>query len=700
MTPPIPTELRAFQKRSREVSALGLVLQGVDRALSGNMGLRVKVVENGRSAPAWTDGKTISLNKARVLEVFEKNDLHKAILTFKGTNYHELAHVLFTPRDGDEITAWIKKNRYQYKWAWNALEDQRIETLYTALYPPTTPYFLNSTYTWLLDDCFDQDNFYRVWSLLGGRKYVQGPVRDAARAAFAAHYGEAVTARVDEVVDEYVTLPLPGRSQRAIELVKEFHELLRGTDQSDYLEEHGCGSTDDGTAEEGEVDGEKAVEAAAREMDRQDREKAQKAKDKAQKDSQKEGEGDEDEGQGGSDSAYPEDIQDDDGGGWGDEDWDEDDQEDGSGSAGGDEDGEEGEDEQDGSGSGSGDSEDEDDEADGGADSGDDDGEDDSAGETPNDGETGNAAGENGHTEPKTADNLSEDLRDAVTDALADVLTDENLQNDIDRTVDAFKSQADGKTGDEGLAQYNNYAEVEARPESIAAVTKITTELKKLRTDMEPRWQKERLSGRLNVGGIIRNRADSTFMEIFEEWDEGSVDQATTEVVILIDLSISMDDVLPMCSEALWVLKKSFDNADIRTTVLGFSDGNTVLYKGGEKLRGVQLRQFRTWSGTDPRDSMLYAHRVLLQSDATNKVLITITDGVWTGRKDDGADPENVVRAVRQAGGTTLLFGVNGHRTTTNTHGFEQCADLTYIGDMVKIVHGLVRGIQERAATR
>jgi hypothetical protein len=597
---------------------------------------------------------------------------------------------------------WIKKNRYQYKWAWNALEDQRIETLYTALYPPTTPYFLNSTYTWLLDDAFDSDNFYRVWSLLGGRKYVQGPVRDAARAAFAAHYSDDVADQLDAVVDEYVTLPLPGRAARAIELVKKFHELLRGTDQANYLEEHGCESTAEGVAEEGEVDGEKVVEAASREMDRQDREKAQKSKEKAQKDNQEQGdEEDGDEGAGGSDSSYPEDIKEsDDSDGWGDEDDDfDEDAEDGSGGAG-EEEGEDEGDDTDGNGSGSGDEEDGDEEegqADGGKDQ---DGDDGSDSETPNDSETGDAAGKGDGSMPKSDEDLSEDLRDAVTDALADVLTDENLQNDIDRTVDAFKSQADGHTGDEDLAQYTKYAEVEALPESIAAVNKITTELKKLRTDLEPRWQKERLSGRINVGGVIRNRADNTYLEIFEEWDEGTVDAATTEVVIAIDLSVSMDDVLPQCSEALWVLKKSFDNCDIRTTVLGFSDGNTVLYKASEKLRGVMLRQFRQWSGTQPRDSLLYAHRVLQASDATNKVLITITDGVWGGGKNDGADPENVVRAIRQQGGTTLLFGVNGHRTAGRDHGFEQTADLSQISDMVKIVHGLVKGIQEKAATK
>lgn len=695
MTPPIDGTLRKFQKRTREINALGLVLQGVDRALSGNVGLRVKIIEGG-SKIAWTDGKNIHLNRTKVGEIFESKDLAEAILTFKGTNYHELAHVLFTPRDGDEISMWIKKNRYQYKWAWNALEDQRIETLYTALYPPTVPYFLNSTYTWLLEESFDSEGFYRVWSLIGGRKYVQGPVRDASRAAFAAHYGNEVTDRVDAIVDEYVTLPLPGRAARAIELVKEFHELLRGTDQEDYLEEHDCGSTgSEGVASEGEVDGEKAVEAASREMDRQDREKAQKAKEKAEKDAQQGEDGqDEDEsGDTGGGASYPEDITDeDDGSGDWDEDFDDDDEdegdEDAEGGQGGDQGDEESdEDDSDGSGSGAGeDDSDEDDENDGADDS--------------SDGQSGDSAGEGAKELPEDSKDLAQDLRDAVADAQADVLTDENLQNDIDRTVDAFKAQADGHTGDEDLAQYTNYAEVEALPESIAAVQKITTELKKLRTDLEPRWQKERLSGRINVGGVIRNRADATFMEIFEEWDEGSVDQATTEVVIAIDLSASMDNALPQCSEALWVLKKSFDNADIRTTVLGFSDGNTVLYKATDKLRGFMLRQFRIWSGTQPRDSMLYAHRVLQQSDATNKVLITITDGVWGGGKNDGADPENVIRAIRQQGGTTLLFGVNGHRTAGRDHGFEQATDLTEIGDMVKIVHNLVHSIQEKAATR
>jgi hypothetical protein len=690
MPPQVSPELRKIQSDINQVLALKGVLQTVDRALSGVSDLTVNVVKSSTraSAPAWTDGKRISMDEARVLQVFAEQSLGDAILTFKGTNFHELAHVLFTPRHDDAIGVWIKDNHYKYKWAWNALEDQRIETLYTALYPPTVPYFRNSSYRWLLNETVGTDYFYRVYSLVGGRKYLDRSVRRAARQAFVDHYGVQVADAVDRVVNEYIALPLPGSQDRAIELVEEFYRLLRGTDLENYLKEQGGKCGGEGAGKNGAVDPEKAIEAAVRVRENQDEEAKQDEADGPQEqrqapssggypeDDQDTPEGEEQESQAPSTGGYPED----------DQDRDNDESDDNQGSAQG------------SKGDQNEDIADKGDQAQGQDDSAKNpgNGNNGSESEDANDGSPGTGASTG--TQDKPPVDPAKELQDALSEALADTLTDEKLQQDIDRSVEAFKANAAGKGEPEQQPSYDDYVEVDAQDDTIATVQKIVAQLRMLKTDAEATWIRERINGtRVNVNHVIRNQADPTHLEVFEEWDEGYEEEAKTEVVIALDLSGSMANVLPQCSQALWALKKSFDKVEVPTTVLGFSNSNVVLYGKDEKLQGLKVRQFGDWAGTVPRDTLLYAHRLLAKSGATNKVLIVITDGVWSGYKEDGADPENVVADIRKRGGSTLLFGVNGHRTASQDHGFEQTADLTDIGDIVRIVKDLVVNIQKRA---
>jgi hypothetical protein len=621
--------LAKTQKATKQINALASVLQVVDRAISGDINLTVKLTNNKHAPPAWTDGQTIFLNGNRVREIFEDQpDLARAILTFKGTNYHELAHVLFTPRPGDTISEWIKANKYTYKWVWNALEDQRIETLYTNLYPPTVPYFQNSSYRWLLENS-DGDNFYRVYSLIAGRKYIDAKVRASARAAFAEHYGEDVAVQWDTIVDTYVKLPLPGKSDEAIVLIKAAYDLLRAQEDNaleNYVAKEGKCDDDSERIEKGETDPDKIVEGVVREEERQEREQGQD--DSA------------------SSGGYPED-----------------DNHTGPQTPG----------------SHNQEASEE-------------------ASESPVEGAQGSAAG-TGDSQP--VENLEEALREAATEALADVLADDDFQKEIAASIEAFRAHMD-HTGEEALqAEYKSYNEVDAQPETLQTVAKIVASIKALRTDFEPKWSRDREAGpRINIDAVIRNRCDATRLDIFEVFDEGAIEEASTEVVIAFDLSTSMDGVLPQCSQALWLLKKSFDNLDIPCTVLGFSSGNTVLYKASEKLRGIKVRQFKSWAGTQPRQTLLYAHRLLTKSQATNKVLIAITDGIWSQGDDDGGRPENVIKSLRQAGTQTLLFGVNGHVLRDDErycHGFEQTASINDVTDLVKVVKGLIRGIQEKA---
>jgi hypothetical protein len=82
-------------------------------------------------APAWSGASTVTFN-SRVIG--DLNDA-KSIAGVKGLDLHEISHILYTSREGSEIFDFVSDNNYFM--AYNALEDQRIETLFTAKYPST-----------------------------------------------------------------------------------------------------------------------------------------------------------------------------------------------------------------------------------------------------------------------------------------------------------------------------------------------------------------------------------------------------------------------------------------------------------------------------------------------------------------------------------------------------------------------------------
>ena len=82
----------------------------------------VKVEHSSLGAPAWSGASEVTFNSRLIGELTDA----RAIAGIKGLDLHEISHILFTPREGSEIFEYVRDNKYFM--AYNALEDQRIET--------------------------------------------------------------------------------------------------------------------------------------------------------------------------------------------------------------------------------------------------------------------------------------------------------------------------------------------------------------------------------------------------------------------------------------------------------------------------------------------------------------------------------------------------------------------------------------------
>jgi hypothetical protein len=199
----------------RKLEGLRFVMQKVVRILSGQ-DIKVIVESNGSiPAPGWTDGRNISLNSSWLLPKLRGDVTYGAgflnvVAAIKGLVYHELSHIFYSPTDNTLINRRVRDEGLW--WAYNALEDQRIESLFTNVYEPAGVYFTRTVAEWISTT---PEALKTSFMLLYGRRYLPVDLRLNAERAFTnAHAnsfllnGRPITADyVKGIINEYLTLP-------------------------------------------------------------------------------------------------------------------------------------------------------------------------------------------------------------------------------------------------------------------------------------------------------------------------------------------------------------------------------------------------------------------------------------------------------------------------------------------------------------
>lgn len=196
------------------LSALARVYQGMDRILTGGP-VEVEVAyEEEAGAPAWSTGDRIVINGAKVEEL-DFDDIAR----LHGLNVHELAHVMYSPRQGTTFMAAVFDE--DLASTSNLLEDQRIETLLTGLYPSTRPWLQATVARWILNN--DAEALAQAYVLVQGRRYLPKQIRSAVRALWS---HPEVLDEVDEIIDRYRLLTYPADYQEGLELTRRLQRIL------------------------------------------------------------------------------------------------------------------------------------------------------------------------------------------------------------------------------------------------------------------------------------------------------------------------------------------------------------------------------------------------------------------------------------------------------------------------------------------
>jgi Mg-chelatase subunit ChlD len=214
------------------IEALCGVLETTDRIMISSKTLGVSVKQTPHAYPGWTDGETIFLNERLIQGLFgEEHDVYTAVRIIKGTNYHELAHIMFTPRQGtpfrDQLAEWAGYD-YVKLVLYNTLEDQRIETLYTKAFSATRHYFVAAAMQWLIRD-LSGAAIALAYPLLRGRRYLPGEVRDKARAAFTRCFPEDLVDQLDNLIDVYIATSPGEDPEKSVRCIAQIYDTLLNT---------------------------------------------------------------------------------------------------------------------------------------------------------------------------------------------------------------------------------------------------------------------------------------------------------------------------------------------------------------------------------------------------------------------------------------------------------------------------------------
>jgi Mg-chelatase subunit ChlD len=600
--------------------------------------VRCQVAPNG-VAPAWSTSNTISFNGAQLGDLLDP----RVVTATKGLALHEVCHILFTPRTGTDLVQWVLSNKLGN--AFNALEDQRIETLMVGRFGQTVvDWFTFMVGEHLLDSPQALDASY---PLLAGRKYLPVEVRALSRKSY---INQQDVEELAQITSDYRTLLFPQDTEVAKALISRFDQLVKTIPDPDG----NGGGNGEGQGGEGKGGWKRVPDPNGHQHRPEGEHESGKSRPLTKKEQEQ-----------ARSKAEARDEENDDEFDFGD-------------GSGHESDADETEGEQ-SNGDGANDSDsDSDSDADG-----DGDGEGEGA-DSDSDSDSDSSGAGSGSASKQFTDALEQALNDSF-ERLADQVAD-----------DIAKFNGDVQLEGERVAEpaRSNYSKRTASPLAVRGSRSFGIELERLRAQHDPAWERRVESGRINAQ---RYMTTDDFDEVFDRFEQGRTDAVDIEAVILLDTSGSMGGApIQLASESMWAIKRALDAVNASCTVVGFSwdSSASLLFSSNERAESY-VRHSPTGGGTNPTQALRYAKDVFAHSSRAIKVLFTITDGMW----DATTKPHEVVRQLRDGGVLTALATLN-MPVGASTHEHEISVSLTNAGDLFNIARQLVRiGIQRNLVT-
>jgi len=594
----------------------------------------VKVETSPVKAPAWSGASEVFFNSNEIGDL----DTPESIAGIKGLDLHEVSHILYTSRQGsDLVERVIDKNMWT---AFNALEDQRIESFFTAKYPSTIPWFVSMI---LIHFKNNPEVFENSYPLLCGRRYLPVEIRKESRALYP-HQD-----KIDQfkaIINEYRTLVFPTDTDRGVELIEQYYNLLPKSEGGNG-EETGKPKykavKDDGTGTGTPIKvidpcghGARPTEGIESSVNSRPVPPRQQEKERDRLNSQSKDIDDD------LPEINAEDI-----------DWSEFNDQDQEPS-------------------------------------------DQKSDDEITDSESGDAQ------EPSDNVNSGEGAGNTAGELIETILGEILSQSGIAQEINDMLRVINGKplldSNNESEPIRANWKELVPDNVTVEASRSFGRELERLRASFEPAWDTYENSGRLSIGRYVRG---DDFDTIFDQWNEGREDATDIECVIVLDNSGSMSgQKIANANRAMYAIKRALDRIDASTTVVTFSDEARLLYHATEKSNSF-IRDAFSNGGTEPDQAIRYATKVLAESNRKIKIFFAITDGVWYGDQD--TNNEAIERMARSGVLTAFAYIPEGNEeielTADKAHKCEIGAVVRNPFDLITMARAIVKYAISRRLT-
>ena len=189
-----------YTERTNRLNAVAGVYQRANRIITGEEVTVTVINDPELDTNARSNGKDMELN-ARLIE-----DLtDESIISLNGVNYHELGHILFSPRIGSNLGIYARDHKLFRALA--ILEEARTEQLLITRYPATRKYLEASLYTYILAG--KPSEWGGKFHLITGRTYLPIELRQAIAEKAVAQYGLDIVQEVHSIIHAYRGLVFP-----------------------------------------------------------------------------------------------------------------------------------------------------------------------------------------------------------------------------------------------------------------------------------------------------------------------------------------------------------------------------------------------------------------------------------------------------------------------------------------------------------
>ena len=675
MTSPFQTDYKVEQERIKKLrlEKMAQVFTRADSTLALKP-IKIHIVNQEGGAPAWSSASDIYFNASHINTEFDVQQL----LAINGLNFHELAHVRYTPRNGSDICLWVIDNNY---WnAFNALEDQRIETLMTSRFPSTVNWFVALIAQYLLDT---PEAFTTSYALIRGRRYLPVDIRRMSRESFTA---QNLIPEIVSVVDEYRTLIYPRDTEKAKGLIERFNTILKSMPpiKQDNSKEDTQTSSDEESSNGKLHDPNGHEQRPFHGHESSDSRPAPKEEQEADISKSKSLDKEDDLTSSESDSSPADSDEDSDSNDGTPHDEDSDSNDDSDSSEEGCPTPSDSDSDKEGDSEGSptknsgtqGDFNDDVTSA-----------EDDSFDEDLFDDEY-NADNKSRHAgNTQGADNNSKEVTEALEQLIENAT--ETLMRDLDRLSSQITDKPLMGTTNVGQLNKSDYSEARANAELVLIQQQFAKELQRIKADYDPAWQYETRRGRVNMRRYI---AGASLNKVFDKWTEGKDDVTAIEAVILLDRSQSMQGHnAKEAYKSMWAIKRSLDKVQANSTVITFDSYTRVLYSADEKADAGIIRDSGASGGTNPLNAILTAQNIFARTDKPIRILFMITDGAY-----DSEQADESISKMREAGVLTCNAIIEERdypieAFERNRHEFELLQQIKTAKDILTLGRQLIR---------